>query len=94
MILPSQSDKLELLLKFKSALGESNTSVFDTWRQGNAVCNFTGIACNSNGFVTEMLLPNQQLMGVIPFDSICDLKSLEKIDLGGNFLNGGIGEGF
>ena len=93
MILPSQSDELELLLKFKSALGESNTSVFDTWRQGNAVCNFTGIACNSNGFVTEMLLPNQQLMGVIPFDSICDLKSLEKIDLGGNFLNGGIGEG-
>ncbi|CBI25073.3 unnamed protein product, partial [Vitis vinifera] len=76
-----------------SSLEKSNTSVFDTWTQGNSVRNFTGIVCNSNGFVTEILLPEQQLEGVLPFDSICELKSLEKIDLGANVLHGGIGEG-
>lgn len=93
VILPSQSDELQILLKFKSALEKSNTSVFDTWTQGNSVRNFTGIVCNSNGFVTEILLAEQQLEGVLPFDSICELKSLEKIDLGANVLHGGIGEG-
>ncbi|KAJ0078364.1 hypothetical protein Patl1_37256 [Pistacia atlantica] len=38
----------------------------------------------------EINLSQQNLVGVVPFDSICGLQSLEKIDLGGNSLYGGI----
>lgn len=92
LVCRSKSDELQILLKFKSALQNSKTNVFSTWAQGNRVCNFTGIVCNNNGLVTEINLPQQQLNGVLPFDSICALRSLEKISLGSNFLHGGITE--
>ncbi|XVE48656.1 hypothetical protein DITRI_Ditri01bG0019600 [Diplodiscus trichospermus] len=60
--------------------------------QGGSVCNFSGVVCNSNGFVAEINLPRQQLVGYLPFDSICELQYLEKIDLGNNSLHGKITE--
>lgn len=36
----------------------------------------------------EINLPQEQLVGVPPFDSVCALSSLEKIDLGANLLHG------
>ncbi|KAJ0011228.1 hypothetical protein Pint_33558 [Pistacia integerrima] len=78
------------MLSLKSHLKESDTSVFSSWTEGNSVCNFTGVVCNTNGLVSEINLSEQNLVGVVPFDSICGLPSLEKIDLGGNSLYGGI----
>ncbi|KAG2704004.1 hypothetical protein I3760_06G162900 [Carya illinoinensis] len=86
----SKSDELQPLLKLKLALQDSNTNVFSSWTQGNSVCNFTGIVCNSNGLVKEINLPKQNLRGILPFDSICMLGSLEKLSLGSNFLYGTI----
>ncbi|KAF5444259.1 hypothetical protein F2P56_036747 [Juglans regia] len=86
----SKSDELQPLLKLKSALQDSNTNVFSSWTQGNSVCNFAGIVCNSNGLVREINLPKQNLRGILPFDSICMLGSLEKLSLGSNFLYGTI----
>uniref|UniRef100_A0A5B7A5I5 non-specific serine/threonine protein kinase n=1 Tax=Davidia involucrata TaxID=16924 RepID=A0A5B7A5I5_DAVIN len=91
-ISPSQSDDLQLLLKFKSALEKSNTQVFDTWTPQNSICSFTGIVCNSNQLVKEINLSQQHLFGTLPFDSICKLEALEKISLGSNFLFGSVSE--
>nr|POF24298.1 receptor-like protein kinase haiku2 [Quercus suber] len=51
---------------------------------------FTGIACNSNGLVREINLPKKNLHGILPFDAICSLQSLEKLSLASNFLYGTI----
>ncbi|XVF45781.1 hypothetical protein PTKIN_Ptkin02bG0234100 [Pterospermum kingtungense] len=89
----AESDELQILLNFKSALQQrSNTGVFSLWTRGNSVCNFSGVVCNFKGFVTEIDLPQQQLVGYLPFDSICQLQSLEKIDLGNNSLQGKVSE--
>ncbi|MFS7978707.1 putative leucine-rich repeat-containing, plant-type [Helianthus anomalus] len=44
----SQSDQRQLLLKFKSALSNSKTEVFNTWNNETPLCNFTRIVCNFN----------------------------------------------
>ncbi|KAJ7958862.1 Receptor-like protein kinase [Quillaja saponaria] len=89
-----KSDELPILLKLKSALSTSNSKVFDSWVPTNSVCNFDGITCNSNGFVREIELANKNLSvsGALPFDSICQLQSLEKFSFGFNFLSGIITE--
>lgn len=84
----AESDELQILLKLKSALKNSNTDVFSSWIQGRSACNFNGVVCNSNGFIKEINLPHQQLVGYLPFGSICELKSLVKIDFGDNSLYG------
>lgn len=79
-------------MKFKSSVQSSNGSVFSSWIQTNSPCNFTGIVCNSNGFVSEINLAQKQLVGTLPFDSICELQSLEKISVESNLLHGSISE--
>ncbi|XP_062082483.1 receptor-like protein kinase 7 [Humulus lupulus] len=82
-------NELQPLLKFKSVFEKSNTALFSSWiEDANSICNFTGIRCNSNGLVSEINLPAKNLSGVLPFDSICSLRSLEKISLGSNSLHG------
>ncbi|KAF2296488.1 hypothetical protein GH714_040446 [Hevea brasiliensis] len=92
LVSPTKSDELQMLLNVKSALKNSKTDVFSSWTQENSVCNFAGIICYANGLVKEINLPQQQLEGVLPFESICGLQSLEKISLGSNSLHGGITE--
>ncbi|KDP35915.1 hypothetical protein JCGZ_09887 [Jatropha curcas] len=91
-VCPAKSDERQILLNLKSAFKNSRTDVFNSWTQENPVCNFTGIICNNNGFVKEINLSRQQLVGVVPFDSICSLQSLEIISMGSNFLHGSITE--
>ncbi|XP_057976831.1 receptor-like protein kinase 7 [Malania oleifera] len=93
LIYPVKPDELQILLEFKSAFDKSSSNVFGSWEQHILSCNFTGIVCNSDGLVREINLPGEELVGVVPFDSICGLKSLEKISLESNSLNGSITEG-
>ncbi|KAK6940306.1 Serine-threonine/tyrosine-protein kinase, catalytic domain [Dillenia turbinata] len=86
--LPTKSDQLQILLHLKSALNNSKTNVFDSWIPDESPCNFTGIACNGNGFVTEIELSNSYLSGNVPFSSVCQLPFLEKLSLGSNSLSG------
>ncbi|KAL4615041.1 hypothetical protein ACB092_07G095800 [Castanea dentata] len=89
----SKSSELNSLLQFKSAVQNPDTNhVFSSWTQANSLCNFTGIACNSNGLVREINLPQQNLHGILPFDAICSLQSLEKLSVASNFLYGTITE--
>lgn len=86
------SDELQTLLTIKSAFKESRTKVFDSWNPSNPVCNFVGLTCDSNGFVKEIELSNQNLTGSVPFGSICKLRSLERLSLGFNSLYGRVTE--
>ncbi|KAI4299212.1 hypothetical protein L6164_032692 [Bauhinia variegata] len=92
LITSSQPDESRTLLMLKSALQNSNGDLFRSWTESNSVCNYSGIVCNSNGLVAEIKLANKQLLGTLPFDSICELQSLEKISMGSNFLHGSISE--
>ncbi|KAF5445613.1 hypothetical protein F2P56_034655 [Juglans regia] len=86
------SDELKILLKVKSVLQGSNSDVFSSWKSTNSVCDFAGITCNSNGSVIEIELSKQNLPGILPLDSICELHSLEKLSLGFNRFTGPITE--
>ncbi|KAJ0085303.1 hypothetical protein Patl1_08741 [Pistacia atlantica] len=85
-----KSDELQVLLTLKTALQGSNTDVLASWVSNNHVCDFTGITCNSDNFVKEIELSNQQLTGTLLFDSICQLQSLDKLSFGFNSLYGTI----
>ncbi|KAK3021457.1 hypothetical protein RJ639_047629 [Escallonia herrerae] len=86
------SDEIQSLLAIKTALQSSNTKVFDSWESNNPLCSFKGITCNAAGSVQQIELSSQYLTGLIPFDSICQLKSLEKLSLGKNSLHGRVTE--
>ncbi|KAJ8772259.1 hypothetical protein K2173_027436 [Erythroxylum novogranatense] len=86
----TRSDELQILLHLKTAVQNPDTKVFDSWRSNNPVCNFTGITCNSRNSVKEIELSHQNLTGVLPLDSICQLQFLEKLSLGFNSLYGKI----
>lgn len=86
------SDELELLLKLKSAFQKSNTNVFNSWDSGKSPCDFTGITCNSDGFVKEIELSKRGLTGIIPLDSVCQLQFLDKLALGFNSLFGTVAD--
>uniref|UniRef100_A0A7N2M7X1 Leucine-rich repeat-containing N-terminal plant-type domain-containing protein n=1 Tax=Quercus lobata TaxID=97700 RepID=A0A7N2M7X1_QUELO len=77
-------------MNLKSALQTSNTNVFSSWESGNSICNFTGISCTSDDSITEIELSYQNLTGVLPLDSVCQLQSLEKLSFGFNYLHGPI----
>lgn len=85
-----KSDELQILLNLKTSLKKSNTHVFDSWDSNKPICEFTGITCNSDKSVKEIELSGQNLEGVLPLDSICQLQSLDKLSFGYNFLHGTI----
>lgn len=91
--LSAAADELQLLLKLKSSLQDSNAQLFSTWDStANSLCTFTGVTCNDAGEVREIELSNKKLSGSLPLDSICQLPSLEKLSFGFNLLHGIITE--
>ncbi|CAA0809093.1 Leucine-rich receptor-like protein kinase family protein [Striga hermonthica] len=88
------SDDLQTLFQIKAAFQHSNPkSVLDSWVPDDAIaCEFPGITCSPGGFVAGIDLSRQNLRGAVPFNSICQLKSLEKLSLGWNQLSGRVPE--
>lgn len=88
------SHEFDLLMNFMSSVHTSNTNddLFSSWKKPNSPCNFTGVSCHSNGFVSEINLAGKNLVGTVQFDSLCALSSLEKLSLGSNLLHGSISE--
>ncbi|KFK43299.1 hypothetical protein AALP_AA1G106000 [Arabis alpina] len=84
------SDDLQILLKLKSSLSNSNPGVLNSWKVNSDHCRFTGVTCDSRGSVTEIDLSGQGLTGNFPIDSVCELKSLQKLSLGFNSFSGSI----
>lgn len=90
MVFQSRADDFQLLMQLKSSLKDQSSRVFDTWTARNSMCNFTGIVCDSQRMVKEINLSQEELSGFVPFDLVCSLESLEKLDLGANLLYGRI----
>lgn len=89
LLFPScYADELGILLNLARALQSPDSTVFASWTHGNPICSFGGVACNSNSSVIEIDLSNKQLLGHLPLDSVCELKSLEKLAFGFNSLYG------
>ncbi|KAK3231144.1 hypothetical protein Dsin_003025 [Dipteronia sinensis] len=86
------SNQLQILLKLKTSLQESNPDVFSSWVSSGNMCNFTGINCNSDGFAKEIEVSNQKLKGTLPLDSVCQLQFLDKLSFGFNSLYGLVSE--
>ncbi|EOA32907.1 hypothetical protein CARUB_v10016232mg [Capsella rubella] len=95
----NRSQEIVNLLKLKSIFGESEyDDVFATWTHRNSACEFAGIVCDSGGNVIEINLGSRSLINRggdgyitdLPFDSLCDMKFLEKLVLGNNSLRGKI----
>ncbi|GER31154.1 leucine-rich receptor-like protein kinase family protein [Striga asiatica] len=87
------SDDLQTLFQIKAAFQHSNPkSVLDSWVPDAIACEFPGITCSPGGFVTGIDLSRQNLRGGVPLNSICQLKSLEKLSLGWNQLSGRVAE--
>lgn len=82
------SDELQNLLSIKSAFHGSPTKIFDSWNLDTPVCHFSRITCDSHGFVKEIDLSKQNLIGLLPVKPICSLTSLEKLSLGFNSIYG------
>ncbi|KAL9313502.1 hypothetical protein ACSQ67_018954 [Phaseolus vulgaris] len=86
-------DQRQILLNLKSSLHNSKFSkLFDSWNDNNSVCSFHGVTCNTLRSVTEINLSDQTLTGVLPFDSLCNLPSLQKLAFGFNDLYGKVSE--
>ncbi|KAI8550167.1 hypothetical protein RHMOL_Rhmol06G0084000 [Rhododendron molle] len=89
----STTTDLQLLLNLKTTLQTAaTTTFFSSWQPHNLPCNFTGVTCDPTDQITLLDLSNQRLTGSLPFHSICQLKSLQKLSLGHNQLHGPITE--
>lgn len=84
----SFADELGILLGLITALQSPDSAVFASWTPDNPLCSFVGVTCNSNRSVLDIDLSRKQLSGELPLDSICQLKSLEKLAFGFNSLSG------
>ncbi|KAK4803590.1 hypothetical protein SAY86_003407 [Trapa natans] len=90
----SSADELEILLNLATALQSSlSSSPFASWTPDSPLCSFAGVTCNSNGSVIEIDLSSKHLSGELPLDSICQLRSLEKLAFGYNSLHGILSNG-
>ncbi|GMH03229.1 hypothetical protein Nepgr_005068 [Nepenthes gracilis] len=87
-VVATSSKELQSLLNLKSAVQNSNPSLFASWVSTRSVCNFNGVTCNSDNSVIGIELSNRGLTGTLPFDSICQLQSLQRLSLGFNSLSG------
>ena len=89
----TKSNDLEILLNLKTSLENSNTKdFFNSWNANSSICSFHGITCNSINSVTEINLSHQNLSGILPIDSFCNLQSLTKLVLGFNYFHGRVNE--
>ncbi|OVA08530.1 Protein kinase domain [Macleaya cordata] len=75
-----------ILLKLKNQW--KNPSSIKSWDPSTLPhCNWTGIICDINGFVTGIELVNMNITEKIP-PFVCDLKNLTEINLSNNYIPG------
>ncbi|KAJ0980380.1 hypothetical protein J5N97_008635 [Dioscorea zingiberensis] len=81
--------ELQILLHLKTSLGINTTTPgFESWSSDHSPCNYSGILCDSRNSVTEINLNRRGIYGKIPFQSVCQLHSLSKLDFGSNNITG------
>ncbi|KAJ0964767.1 hypothetical protein J5N97_025905 [Dioscorea zingiberensis] len=91
--LTSEQEK-KTLLQIKNLWG--NPPSLQSWQDNDGSnndksstthCKWTGIYCSSDGFITNISLPNQNIYGPFPH-SLCNLTNLTHINLFNNYISG------
>ncbi|KAL5990357.1 hypothetical protein ACLOJK_011257 [Asimina triloba] len=80
----------ESLVKWKSSLNETHNSLISSWSLTQSPCNWTGIACNEAGRVSQLILPNANLQGTLESFTFSSFPNLVRLDLHNNTLVGTI----
>jgi len=84
-------NQYEIMKSFYEATnGVDWVGAYDNWADETvSVCKWPGIACNNNGDIISIVLPNSNLKGAIP-ENLGFLRHLEIFDVSDNFLTGEI----
>ncbi|EJK57793.1 hypothetical protein THAOC_22130, partial [Thalassiosira oceanica] len=77
---PNQQQELEALQGLYEETGGESWSVKDGWLKDSDHCDWHGIECNKDGFVSAVELRGNRLVGRFPFKYLSELKKLEKLD--------------
>uniref|UniRef100_A0A0D9YMJ0 Leucine-rich repeat-containing N-terminal plant-type domain-containing protein n=1 Tax=Oryza glumipatula TaxID=40148 RepID=A0A0D9YMJ0_9ORYZ len=83
----TEQEKSSLLQFLRELSPDSSSKLSRSWQSGTSCCTWEGIACGSNGTVTELSLPSMALEGPISV-SIANLTGLRRLDLSYNSLSG------
>ncbi|CAN0841715.1 Probable LRR receptor-like serine/threonine-protein kinase At1g12460 [Linum grandiflorum] len=85
------NDEKEILLQFKGNITRDPYNSLSTWipTAGISPCEFSGVFCNSAGFVERIVLWNTSLSGVLS-PALSGLRSLRILTLYGNQFTGSI----
>jgi len=68
------------------ALGGQNwIGISRIWLSSDTICDWDGLKCNQDGFVTGLFLSSRNMRGIIPYE-IGQLAHLELIDLNSNHI--------
>ncbi|KAJ4712896.1 LRR receptor-like kinase family protein [Melia azedarach] len=86
----SPATEKEILLQFKGNITDDPFNILSSWVSSANPCeNFSGVFCNSDGFVDKIVLWNTSLGGVLS-PALSGLKSLRVLTLFGNRFSGNI----
>ncbi|KAE9606916.1 hypothetical protein Lal_00026174 [Lupinus albus] len=77
----------EILLQFKDNITDDPFNSLGSWDSSGNPCNYSGVSCNSEGFVERIVLWNTNLAGVLS-PALSGLKRLRILTLFGNRFSG------
>ena len=82
---PMQNANKRLRERRRKSLAAADALV--NWNTSHATpCAWTGVKCDDTGAVTEVSLPNLNLVGSFPADVLCRLPRLRFVDLSTNYI--------
>lgn len=91
--LTSTDDQLQFFVQMKKALRGNFTSDWDINGAGKPLCNFSGVACNGEGYVVNLDVSGWSISGRFPPDICSYLPELRVLRLGKNRLEGEFPDG-
>ena len=87
---PDLGQELKALQGLYERTGGESWSIKDGWLTDSDHCEWHGIKCNADGFVSAVELQRNNLVGKFPSDSLSELKNLETLDVSDNKLTGSL----
>ena len=85
---PGRDQEMKALRRLYEETGGESWSIKDGWLGDSDHCDWHGIKCNEDLFVSAVELQRNNLVGKFPFNSLSELKKLETLDVSENKLTG------
>ena len=87
---PNNTTEVSSLGSIYSETGGDNWFDNSGWMSDLDHCEWFGISCDGEGYVTKVELSNNNLVGKFPSDSIASFYKLQELDLSNNNLSGAV----